>query len=137
MPDWIGLLVLLGFVTIILVVYMLITRSAGIYATPRQFWRVLLLSGGIAYVLSGSLFLFFHLNATVAVAVSTIVPFLVGNFDLGEKSSEPAPSDEGLSVEQLSEDDGEDEGVDEEEEEEQEQAISSDISFNHVHNDLL
>src|SRR5579885_1290502 len=34
MPVWIGLLVVLGSVTLILAVYMLITRSAGIYVTP-------------------------------------------------------------------------------------------------------
>src|SRR5579862_3517594 len=115
MPDWIGLLLVIGFVTLVLVVYMLITRSAGIYATPRQFWRALLLSAGISYVLSGGLFLFLHLSATIAVAVSAIVPFLVGNLDLGEKTREPAPSDEGLVGDQPSADGGEDEEADDEE----------------------
>ncbi|HEY7350128.1 MAG TPA: hypothetical protein VH599_17550 [Ktedonobacterales bacterium] len=96
MLDWIGLPNVLVFVTIVLALYMVITRSAGIYSTPRQFWNVLLLSLGISYVLSGSMFLFLHLNATIAVAVSAIVPFLVGNLDLGEKASpEPATTDEG------------------------------------------
>ncbi len=110
MPDWIGLLVVLGLVTLVLVVYMLITRSAGIYSTPRQFWWALLLSAGIAYVLSGSLFLVFHLSGIVAVAVSAIVPFLVGNFDLGDAPREPAPTDAGLVVEQPPAEDGEDNG---------------------------
>jgi hypothetical protein len=100
MLDWNGLLVVLGFVTVLLGVYMLITRSAGIYATPRHFWMVTLLSAGLAYLLSGGLFLFLHLNPTVAVAISAIVPFLVGNLDLGSKAREPAPTDEGLEPEQ-------------------------------------
>lgn len=132
MPDWIGLLVVLGFVTIVLVVYMLITRSAGIYATPRKFWRVLALSAAIAYVLSGSLFFFLH-NATVAVAVSAIVPFLVGNLDLGETSREPAPGDEQLEEGQASEGEDEDEAAEDEEEE----AMDGDIRLNHVQNDLI
>jgi hypothetical protein len=109
MLDWIGLLIVLGSITLILAVYMLITRSAGIYATPRHFWKAALLSTGIAYLLSGSLYVFLHLSITVAVAVSAIVPFLVGNLDLGEKASpEPAPTDvEGPEEGQLPADDEE------------------------------
>ena len=95
MLDWIGLLMVIGFVTILLILYMLITRSAGIYSTSRHFWNVLLISAGLAYLLSGSLFLVLHLNTTVAVAVSAIVPFVVGNLDLGEKAGEEASAEEG------------------------------------------
>jgi hypothetical protein len=133
MPDWFGLLMVLGFVTVVLTLYMVITRSAGIYATPRKFWLVLALSAGIAYMLSGSLFLFLHLNATIAVAVSAIVPFLVGNFDLGETSREAMPSDIELAEEQEPADDGEEEEV----EDEEEGAIGHDISLNHARNDLI
>ena len=132
--DWIGLLVVLGFVTIILGVYMLITRSAGIYASPRQFWTASLLSAGIAYLLSGGLFLFLHLNGTIAVAISAIVPFLVGNLDLGGKAKEPAPTDAGLEQEQPTADDEEAEAQDEEDKEDT--AISANMakdgSANHV-----
>lgn len=118
MLDWIGLLVVLGFVTLVLAVYMLITRSAGIYATPRHFWKSALLSTGIAYLLSGSLYLFLHLNTTIAVAVSAIVPFLVGNLDLGEQADpEPAPTDEGLKARQPPTGDDEAEMLDDEYEE--------------------
>ncbi|HEU5367379.1 MAG TPA: hypothetical protein VFU69_02900 [Ktedonobacterales bacterium] len=117
MLDWMGLLVVLGAVTLILAVYMLITRSAGIYATPRHFWKSALLSAGLAYLLSGGLYLLLHLNATVAVAISAIVPFLVGNLDLGEKASpEPAPTDEGLEEDQTPAGDEEAETLDDEEE---------------------
>jgi hypothetical protein len=95
MLDWIGLLVVIGFVTLVLILYMLITRSAGIYSTSRHFWKVLLISAGFSYLLSGSLFLVLHLNTTIAVAVSAIVPFLVGNLDLGEKAGEKAADEEG------------------------------------------
>ncbi len=118
MPVWIGLLVVLGSVTLILAVYMLITRSAGIYVTPRHFWKSALLSAAIAYLLSGGLYLFLHLNATIAVAVSAIVPFLVGNLDLGEKATpEPAPTDEGLEEGQQPAGDEETEALDTEYEE--------------------
>ena len=133
MPDWLGLLIVLGFVTIVLLVYMLITRSAGIYATPRKFWRVLAVSAGVSYVLSGSLLLFLHVNATVCVAVSAIVPFLVGNLDLGEASREPAPTDEELPEEQMPAEDGEDEVAQAEEE----QVVDTEIRLNHVQNDLI
>jgi hypothetical protein len=117
MLDWMGLLVVLGFVTVILVLYMLITRSAGIYATTRKFWNVALLSASIAYLLSGGLYLFLHLNATIAVAISAVVPFVVGNLDLGEAVREPAPGDEGLESEALPENDEEDEALADEEDE--------------------
>src|SRR5690348_12825126 len=132
MPDWIGLLVVLGFVTIILGVYMLITRSAGIYASTRQFWITSLVSAGIAYVLSGGLFLIFHLNGTIAVAISAIVPFLVGNLDLGGKAKEPAPTDAGLEQAQPEAE----EEVDEAQAAETDTVISADAvkdgSANHV-----
>lgn len=112
MLDWFGLSGVIGLESVLLALYMLITRSAGIYATPRQFWNVLLLSAGISYLLSGSLFLFLHLNATIAVAVSAVVPFLVSNLDLGDKTKEPAPTDEGLALGQHEADDEEAEGLD-------------------------
>jgi len=141
MPDWIGLLMVLGFVSIVLLVYMLITRSAGIYASPRQFWLALALSAAIAYVLSGGLFLFLH-NATVAVAVSAIVPFLIGNLDLGEPSREPAPTDEERAAEEPVSAEDEEAEEDEAAADGEAEVIGNDISFNHVqnnhvHNDLL
>ncbi len=133
MSDWPGVLIVLGFVTIVLLVYMLITRSAGIYGTPRKFWRVLTLSAAISYLLSGSLFLFLHVNATVCVAVSAIVPFLIGNLDLGESSREPAPTDEGLAGEQTPAEDGEEEVS----EDEEQPIVDTEIRLNHVQNDLI
>lgn len=94
MLDWIGLLMVIGFVTILLILYMLITRSAGIYSTSRHFWKVLLISAGLAYLLSGGLFLFLHLNTIIAVAISAIVPFVVGNLDLGERAAGEEPAAE-------------------------------------------
>ena len=79
MLVWSGLLIVLGIVTLLIAVYALVTRSAGIYQTTRQFWTVLLVSAGIAYLLSGSLFLFARVPSAAAVIVSAIVPFLVGN----------------------------------------------------------
>ena len=74
-----GLLIVLGIVTLLIAVYALVTRSAGIYQTTRQFWTVLLVSAGISYLLSGLLFVFAHVPVVAAVIVSAIVPFLVGN----------------------------------------------------------
>lgn len=99
MLDWIGLLTVIGFVTILLILYMLITRSAGIYSSSRHFWKALLLSAGLSYLLSGGLFLVLHLNTTVAVALSAIVPFLVGNLDLGEKAGEKPAAEQGSDLE--------------------------------------
>ncbi len=85
MLDWNQLPVVLGFVSLLVALYMAITLSAGIYASARQFWRVLLVSAGVSYLLSGSLFLFLHVNSAAAVVASAIVPFLVGNFDFADK----------------------------------------------------
>lgn len=74
-----ALLIVLGVVTLLIAVYALVTRSAGIYQTTRQFWTVLLVSAGISYLLSGSLVLFARVPALAAVIISAIVPFLVGN----------------------------------------------------------
>lgn len=107
MLDWIGLLTVIGFVTILLILYMLITRSAGIYSTSGHFWKVLLISAGLAYLLSGSLFLFLHLNTTIAVAISAIVPFLVGNLDLGEKAGEEPAAEQDSDLDSEEDDQGE------------------------------
>lgn len=78
---------------------MFINQNSETDTSSRQFWLTALLSAGLSYLLSGALFLFLHLNATVAVAVSAVVPFLVGNLDLGGNAvKEPAPSDEGLNL---------------------------------------
>ncbi len=99
MLNWSGLISVLVLVTMVLAIYLLITRSAGVYTSSRQFWLTALLSAGISYLVSGGLFLFLHLSVTVAVAVSAVVPFLVGNLDLGGAAGkEPAPSDEGLNL---------------------------------------
>lgn len=79
MLVWGGLLIVLGIATLLIAIYALVTRSAGIYQTRRQFWTVLLVSAGIAYLLSSALFLFAGVSAAAAVIVSAIVPFLVGN----------------------------------------------------------
>jgi hypothetical protein len=79
MLVWGGLLVVLGIATLLIAIYALVTRSAGVYQTTRQFWTVLLVSAGISYLLSSALFLFAGVSAAAAVIVSAIVPFLVGN----------------------------------------------------------
>lgn len=79
MLVWGGLLIVLGIVTLLIAIYALVTRSAGVYQTTRQFWTVLLVSAGISYLLSSALFLFAGASAAAAVIVSAIVPFLVGN----------------------------------------------------------
>lgn len=114
MPEWIGLSIVIGAVTVILGVYMLITKSAGIYATPRHFRNSLLASAAISYLLSGGLFLFVHLDMTVAIAVSAIVPFLVGNLDLGGNAhEEPAATGEEVALDaQKTGDEAEDEALD-------------------------
>ena len=79
------LLVLLGFVTILLVMYTLIARSAGIFPTQRHFWRNTLISAVLSYSLSSILFWFFHTPIVGAFIIATIVPFIVGNFDGAER----------------------------------------------------
>src|SRR5690242_10670153 len=78
-------LVLLGFVTILLVMYTLIARSAGIFPTQRHFWRNTLISAVLSYSLSSALFWFFHTPIVGAFILATIVPFIVGNFDGSEQ----------------------------------------------------
>lgn len=95
MFDWFHLPIVLGSVTIVMLLYTLITRSAGIYPTARQFWRILLLSTGISYLLSGSLFLFLHVTPVAAVGISAIVPFLMSNLDFGEQEEGAQPMTEG------------------------------------------
>lgn len=91
-----ALLLVLGIDTLLIAVYALVTRSAGIYQTTRQFWTVLLVSAGISYLLSGALVLLARVPALAAVIVSTIVPFLVGNvFSKGDVyGGEDAPSEQ-------------------------------------------
>jgi hypothetical protein len=79
------LLVLLGFVTILLVMYTLIARSAGIFPTQRHFWRNTLISAVLSYGLSSALFWFFHTPIVGAFIIATIVPFIIGNFDGAER----------------------------------------------------
>ncbi len=78
MIAWGLLPIVLGLVTLLLAVYGIITRSAGIYQSERQFWRVMLLSTGIAYVLSGVLALWVRTPLVVAVMASAMVPILIG-----------------------------------------------------------
>lgn len=97
MLVWGGLLIVLGVVTLLIAIYALVTRSAGVYQTTRQFWTVLLVSAGIAYLLSGSLFLFARVPVLAAVIVSAIVPFLVGNvFSKGDVYGADSASQEEL-----------------------------------------
>ncbi len=98
------LLVLLGFVTIILVMYTLIARSAGIFPTQRHFWRNTLISAALSYSLSGLLFWFFHTPIVGAFIIATIVPFIVGNFDGSEREKadgemEDAADEPGVALE--------------------------------------
>lgn len=79
------LLVLLGCVTILLALYTLIARSAGIFPTQRHFWRNTLISAALSYGLSSALFWFFHTPIVGAFIIATIVPFIVGNFDGTER----------------------------------------------------
>jgi len=110
MLDWTQLPVVLGFVTLLIALYMAITQSAGVYSSPRQFWRVLLVSASVSYLLSGSLFLFLHVNMTAAVVASAIVPFLVGNLDFASKESiAQAAAEDDESAEQKAAESGPDE----------------------------
>jgi hypothetical protein len=91
MIAWGLLPVVLGLVTLLLAVYGFITRSAGIYQSERQFWRVMLLSTGIAYVLSGVLALLVGTPLVVAVMASAMVPILIGML---EREDFVRPADE-------------------------------------------
>jgi hypothetical protein len=93
------LLVLLGLVTILLVLYTLIARSAGIFPTKRHFWRNTLISAALCYGLSSVLFWFFHTPIVGAFIIAAIVPFIVGNFD-GSEREKPAGEDESVAEEQ-------------------------------------
>ena len=79
MPYWVLWLVALGIFNLPLAIYALITRSAGIYQTRRQFWTVILVSAGISYLLTGALVLLQTASLVPFIIVSAIVPFLVGN----------------------------------------------------------
>ena len=96
LTNVLALLIVLGIVALPIAIYALVTRSAGIYQTTRQFWTVLLVSAGVSYLLTGALALLAHIPALSAVIVSSIVPFLVGNiFSKGDiYSDESLPAEE-------------------------------------------
>jgi choline-glycine betaine transporter len=79
MPYWVLWPVAIGIFNLPLAIYALITRSAGIYQTNRQFWTVILVSAGISYLLTGALVLLQTASLVPFIIVSAIVPFLVGN----------------------------------------------------------
>lgn len=85
------LLVLLGLVTVLLLLYTIIARSAGIFPTRRQKWRNTAISAALCYGLSSALFWFLHTPIVGAFIVAAIVPFIVGNFDGSER--EPLPDE--------------------------------------------
>jgi hypothetical protein len=114
MLDWIDLPNVLAYVTLVILLYMLITYSAGIYATARQFWRMLLLSTGISYLLSGSLFLFFGITPLAAVGTSAIVPFLMGSLDFGEQEAPTQAAESQPKREETKAESSEDEAMEEE-----------------------
>ena len=101
------LLMVLGIIALPIAIYALVTRSAGIYQTKRQFWTVLLVSAGISYLLTGALALLAHAPALPIVIVSAIVPFLVGNvFSKGDVySGESLPLEEQEDVAEEMEED--------------------------------
>lgn len=113
LTNLLALLIVLGIVALPIAIYALVTRSAGIYQTKRQFWTVLLVSAGISYLLTGVLAWLANAQVLPVVIVSAIVPFLVGNvFSKGDiYSSESLPPDE---PEEAAEEVEEDEDVDEE-----------------------
>ena len=113
MPYWVLRLVALGILNLPLAIYALITRSAGIYQTKRQFWTVILVSAGISYLLTGALVLLQTASLVPFIIVSAIVPFLVGNvFSKGDiYSGESLPAEE---PEDVTEEVEEDEDVSEE-----------------------
>ena len=96
LTNVLALLIVLGIVALPIAIYALVTRSAGIYQTRRQFWTVMLVSAGISYLLTGALALLARAPALPVVIVSAIVPFLVGNvFSKGDVySGESLPLEE-------------------------------------------
>ena len=99
--------VLLGLVTLLLALYAMIVRSAGIFPTQRHFWRTTLISAGISYALSGILFWLFHTPIVGVFIVSALVTFIVGNFDGSEHEKpdgEPENADEASEEEALEKD---------------------------------
>jgi hypothetical protein len=119
MPYWVLWPVALGIFNLPLAIYALITRSAGIYQTKRQFWTVMLVSAGTSYLLTGSLVLLQTASLAPFIIVSAIVPFLVGNvFSKGDVySSESLP---------LEESEGPAEEIEEEEDVDEEMALLAD-----------
>ncbi len=97
------LAVTLGVITVIALLYALITISSGMYPSKRQLWIFILIALGASYVLAGLLQLIFHLSWVPIALVVTILLFVAGNWVNERQEQEDAVQ----LVEQEQEDDPE------------------------------
>jgi len=81
----------LGAITVITLLYALITISSGMYQSKRQFWIFILISLGASYVLGGLLLFLFHLDWVPVAILVTILLFVTGNWVNDGQEQRDAP----------------------------------------------
>jgi len=72
--------VVLSIITIIIILYALIARSAEVYRTTKQLLIVVFISLGASYVLSAVLLLFLRLDYILVIMIATLMTFIIGHF---------------------------------------------------------
>src|SRR5436853_7546783 len=72
--------VVLIIITIIIILYALIARSAEVYRTTKQLLIVVFISLGASYVLSAVLLLFLRLDYILVIMIATLLTFIIGHF---------------------------------------------------------
>ena len=72
--------VVLIIITIIIILYALIARSAEVYRMTKQLLIVVFISLGASYVLSAVLLLFLRLDYILVIMIATLLTFIIGHF---------------------------------------------------------
>lgn len=86
-----NLAVTLGVVTVITLLYALITISSGMYQSKRQLWIFILIALGASYVFAGLLLFIFHLSWVPIALIVTILLFVAGNWVNERQEQEDIP----------------------------------------------
>lgn len=72
-----SLLILWGVLTLVIFAFATIVHSASAYSERKRFWRVLLLTLGVVYILSALLTLFLHVSSILVAMISLLAAFVI------------------------------------------------------------